>query len=296
MLALISGFPYAHMVNFDAGQRVVYVDANFWLAEGVQVLGCLRYFNKAPRIEFDPEDAIPCVIEASVAVMNADAKIENLNMDENERKEYHFVGDITWIIPVGGENLDLRCPPYIYAGGVVKRSTREIGADYAKFDLDCSPWLYAFRHDPRLSRLPVRTLIHKNARFPDLKKVCPAEETWVFVSGRLSKCEKSESSGWVSRVDIDLDTDGTVDFMGKWSAPFTPIKTPGNGALKGEKGTKRKFSYDSFKGSPIPFKRPIIRTEKENLTSEGSMSSVDSSNLPSTPTKADRSSPPLEYI
>lgn len=51
----------------DAGQRVVYVDANFWLAEGVQVLGCLRYFNKAPRIEFDPEDAIPCVIEASVS-------------------------------------------------------------------------------------------------------------------------------------------------------------------------------------------------------------------------------------
>lgn len=112
----------------------------------------------------------------------------------------------------------------------MKQSTKEVstGADHAEFDLDCSPWLYAFRHDPRRSKFTVRTFIRKNARFPDLKKVCPTEDTWVSVSGRLSKCERSESSGWVSRVDIDLDSDGSVDFMGKSAPLFTPVKTPGN--------------------------------------------------------------------
>lgn len=46
--------------------KFVYFDANFWLAEDMQALACLRYFNRSRR-DFVPDDAIPCFVQASVS-------------------------------------------------------------------------------------------------------------------------------------------------------------------------------------------------------------------------------------
>lgn len=48
-----------------ANPHVVFFDANFWLADGIQLLGCLRYYNRS-RVTFDDVEPIPCVIDASV--------------------------------------------------------------------------------------------------------------------------------------------------------------------------------------------------------------------------------------
>ncbi len=133
------------------------------------------------------------------------------------------------MIPVGEIAPEaLRCPPYLYLGGVVKASQKDTGTDTARFDIVCSQWLNAYRHDQRLSKLPVRIFISKTHRCPDPKKICPADDTWVSVqAGRLSKFILNDA-GWLSQLDVDMGADGTIAFMGKWTPPFTPIKSPGN--------------------------------------------------------------------
>lgn len=122
----------------------------------------------------------------------------------------------------------LRQPPQLNVSGVVKRSNKmsDASTNMATFDIDCSQWLNAFRHDQGLSRLPVRVFIGQNHRFKDPKKACPSKDTWVTVSGRLSRVEVDESTGWPSRLILDVGADRNVVFMGKWSPPFTPLRTP----------------------------------------------------------------------
>ncbi|KAF9497057.1 hypothetical protein BDN71DRAFT_1505292 [Pleurotus eryngii] len=252
--------------------KFVYFDANFWLGDGMQALACLWYFNKSCT-DFDVDEAIPCFVQASIALMNSDANIEAPDMVEEDKKEYHIVGDIIQMIPAvignitDNTKLESLCqPPQISVGGVVKRSNRtsDTEANTARFDVDCSRhWVNAFWHNLGLSKSPVHTFISKNQQFQDPKKACPSKDTWVAVSGRLSRVEVDESTGWSLQLILDVGADGNIAFMGKWTPPFTPLKTP-NGNMIPAKGTKRKFNFDSFteRGSPVPRKRG--RTEKEN--------------------------------
>ncbi|KAF7422396.1 hypothetical protein PC9H_010552 [Pleurotus ostreatus] len=258
-----------------ANPHVVFFDANFWLADGIQLLGCLRYYNRS-RITFDDVEPIPCVIDASIAAMTSQANIDAPELPDSEKKEYQIVGDITWMIPVGEIAPEaLQCPPYLYLGGVVKASQKDTGTDTARFDIVCSQWLNAYRHDQRLSKLPVRIFISKTHRCPDPKKICPADDTWVSVqAGRLSKFILNDA-GWLTQLDVDMGADGTIAFMGKWTPPFTPIKTPGNALSAGNNGKRRKFSYGSLaeRGSPLP-RNPAKRSRIENLALASSESSI----------------------
>ncbi|KAG5223227.1 ATP-dependent DNA helicase [Salix suchowensis] len=210
-----------------------------------------------------------CTIDASIAAMRPEAKIDLADFSEEERKEYQVVGDIAWckekLEPVGnGESLQVYRPPYIYAGGIVKNSTKtqnQSTSNSASFDLECNQWVDAFRDHDNLSKISVHVLISKNARCSDPNKMCPTNETWVSIlTARLTKFFMDEETG-----------------------------PPEENNSK-----KRKFKYDFIadpQGGPAqPGPRKLGRFNKENIRSlptqrGGSMSSVAGSDYaPSTPT------------
>ncbi|KAF9486894.1 hypothetical protein BDN71DRAFT_1514508 [Pleurotus eryngii] len=276
--------------------RIIYFDANFWLAQGLQLSGCFRYYN-LDGDEFNGYQ-FACTIDASIAAMRPEAKIDLADFSEEERKEYQVVGDIAWLEPVGnGESLQVYRPPYIYAGGIVKNSTKtqnQSTSNSASFDLECNQWVDAFRDHDNLSKISVHVLISKNARCSDPNKMCPTNETWVSIlTARLTKFFMDEETGWLSRIDIDPGVIGKITFMGKNTQQFTPIKMPGRPPEENN-SKKRKFKYDFIadpQGGPAqPGPRKLGRFNKENIRSlptqrGGSMSSVAGSDYaPSTPT------------
>ncbi|KAF4592669.1 hypothetical protein AB1N83_009708 [Pleurotus pulmonarius] len=292
-----------------ANSRIIYFDANFWLAQGLQLSGCFRYYN-LDGDEFNG-DQFACTVDASIAAMRPEARIDLADFSEEERKEYQVVGDIAWLEPVGnGESLQVYRPPYIYAGGIVKNSTKtqnESAPNSASFDLECNQWVDAFRDYDNLSKISVHVLISKNARCPDPNRVCPTNETWVSITtARLTKFFVDERTGWLSRIDIDPGVIGKITFMGKNTQQFTPIKTPRR-PLEENNGKKRKFKFDFIadpQGRPAePGPRKLGRFNgKENarsLTQRGSSMSSIAGSAPSTPTPtrsvAQANSDVLEY-
>ncbi|KAJ8481434.1 hypothetical protein ONZ45_g15319 [Pleurotus djamor] len=233
-------------------------DAHFWLAEGLEIFACLRYFN-SPGLEFD--EVTPAVVEASIVRMSQGARLEGFSLEEEEKDQYQVVGDISMLIRTDFE--DICQPPHIYAAAVANNSQKEL----ATFDMDCSQWTTAFRHNLDEGKLPIRIIIPSGHRFPDPKKLCPSNDTNVFIAGRLSKFT-TDTSGRLDRLHIEA---ADITLMGKRPAAFTPVKAPVTPAGN-TSGCKRKFSYDG--GSPLPKKRKVSR--KGNLQPDSSSSSVGS--------------------
>ncbi|KAF9490089.1 hypothetical protein BDN71DRAFT_1511570 [Pleurotus eryngii] len=143
------------LANSDPSKesRLMYFDANFWIADSIQLLACVRYYNDMNHCF---KQATTCVIEATIARMNMDPKFEGMELSEDERKEYQLVGQVNWLIPVNG--TDPRSPPFIYVASIVKNAAKEL----ATFSVEGSQWMHAFQHDQALAKLPVRVVILKN--------------------------------------------------------------------------------------------------------------------------------------
>ncbi|KAL0566955.1 hypothetical protein V5O48_015042 [Marasmius crinis-equi] len=206
--------------------KVFVMDGQVWLSDQVQLVAYFRFWNST-NVKF-PEVGkfMMC------AKMGPGADLFDGSLDP---AEYHFVGDIQWIVPLP-ENANMCMEPWIMASGTVS----EVNDQRAQFDIVTNQYTTVFRSQ---QRIPLHATIPDSPRYKG-KKPMPRESGFVQVSGWMKSVSWGNAASDHSEPPVDVFHVEVVDITFFPASADIPSNatggTPGNSP---NKKRSLKFGY-----------------------------------------------------
>ncbi|KAF8262365.1 hypothetical protein EI94DRAFT_1704827 [Lactarius quietus] len=169
--------------------KAIIFDAQFYLAPGSTTVDISKYFVYANITRYGLST--------------------NIRATELEPEDYHFVGDIVWLVPAEVE--DACIPAYVHATG----TATAVDTSNATFNVDSYQYTYAFR-SPQL--FLIHAMILDSPRYKT-KKPVPSNNSYVGIAGWLTRINPTGHDS-EDRFYVDVNN---ITFLGH--PPTIPVQS-----------------------------------------------------------------------